>query len=221
MPVTPLVPVAPPHTVRGGGRTFLGRGVLAREKRATGIDLGRQRRSCGKQRVGIGGGLAALQRAGDQADVEPRRAVFRSETPRRRRSSRCGRSSSCNKTARDRGASSDTPCDPSARVFQRPRSAARCLSSSQTARRLGNAGSLPAWVAPAARTRAPSARPHDRDNRCDPVAGNRPRQKCRSVQNTESLGPQSADSAAASLRTRSSACGDSPASVTSAISTSL
>ena len=44
--------------------------------------------------------------------------------------------------------------------------------------------------------------------------GNRPIEKCRSVQNTETLGPQSADSATASLRTRSSACGDSPASVT-------
>ena len=51
--------------------------------------------------------------------------------------------------------------------------------------------------------------------------GNRPILKLRSVQNTESLGPQSAERAAASLRTRSSICGDNPASVINATSTSL
>jgi hypothetical protein len=40
--------------------------------------------------------------------------------------------------------------------------------------------------------------------------GNLPTEKCRSDQNTETLGPQSADSATASLRTRSSAGGIVP-----------
>jgi hypothetical protein len=50
--------------------------VFIREERSASINLRQQRPSCGEQRIGISSGLAALKRACDQVDVEPRRRSF-------------------------------------------------------------------------------------------------------------------------------------------------
>ena len=144
-------------------------GTQPSEKFGTDTYLRRQRRSLGKQGVGIGIGLPTLERAGDQADVEQRGACFAEKGH-----GFVVRASAACHPAEAKSARIEERPQVRFTILRRERFRGREASTKSVQLRKwrtpNSAEPLPARVAPAARAPAPSARPRDRGNRYGPAA---------------------------------------------------